>query len=88
MPAQKFDLESITLAEMVEVEIASGKDFMVLLRSRTGRLMIARFLLALRQHENDTASPAPEWNGDQRLLGVSNLILPLSPDGGQPKSDG
>jgi hypothetical protein len=61
MAPQTFDLESITLGEMVEVELASGHDFMVLLKSRTGRMMVARYLLASRQHERDTSSPVPVW---------------------------
>jgi hypothetical protein len=88
MASQTFDLESITLGEMVEVELASGLDFMVLLKSRTGRMMVARYLLASRQHERDTSSPAPVWEADRRLFGGSSSTLASQQDGDPPKSDG
>jgi hypothetical protein len=88
MALQTFDLESITLGEMVEVELASGHDFTDLLKSRTGRMMVVRFLLALRQHERDISSPAPVWEKDRPLLGGSSSTSPSLPDGEQPKSDG
>ena len=87
MAPQTFDLESITLGEMVEVEIVSGRDFMDLLKSRTGRMMVARYLLALRLHERDISNPSPEWEADRRLLAGSSSTSPSSPDGESPKSD-
>ena len=79
--AQTFDIESITLDEAIEVELASGRDFRDLIKSRTGQRMIAVYLLAWRKHEQDTSQPQPEWMGGRRILDVSVSTSPSLPDG-------
>jgi hypothetical protein len=48
--AKQFDVESVTLGELMQVEEASGTDIQQLLQSRTGTMMLAVFILHLREH--------------------------------------
>ena len=60
MPNQfKLDINAIPLGEMMDVELASGRNFADLVRSRTGLLMIGLYLRALRQRE--PGMPLPSW---------------------------
>ena len=80
MPDQQepFDVDTITLGEMLAVERASGEEFMDLVRSRTGLLMVVLFLRAFRQQ-----GTAPPWSeiADQRLSARLSSASPTSPDG-------
>ena len=87
MAQQTFDIESITLDEVIELEIVSGRDFGDLMKSRTGRTRTVLYLLALRQHARDTSQPAPEWQGSYPMLRVSESSSDSSPDGDSTPDD-
>lgn len=87
MAPEVFNLETITLDEVIEVEIASGRDFGQLMRSRTGRTMTVLYLLALRLHERDTSQPVPVWKGASRMLNVSDSNSDSPPDGDSASDD-
>lgn len=82
MPNQQFklDLNAIPLGEMMDVELASGRDFGELVRSRTGLLMVSLYLRALRQREPGT--PLPTWDEIASLTPSAALryVSPDSPD--------
>lgn len=71
-----FDLESITLGEMVDVELESGQDFNRLLSSKRGRYMIAAYLL-LKRHGKPI-----EWSelANRRPLASSSSDAPSPSD--------
>lgn len=61
MPSRfTLDLDSITMGEMMDVELASGRNFGDLVRSRTGLTMIGLYLRASRQRAPGT--PPPSWD--------------------------
>lgn len=60
MPKLTLDLDRITMGQMMDVELASGRPFLALVRSRTGQVMVALYLQALRQREPGT--PPPSWD--------------------------
>lgn len=51
--SEAFDLDSVTLDEMIEVEVASERPFLVLVRSRTGLLTVVLFLKAYRERASE-----------------------------------
>lgn len=73
-----FDLESITIGEMLEVEIASHLEFGDLVRSRTGTMMIVLFLRHLRAHGQPL-----EWSqiASLPLRDSYKLVSVSKPDG-------
>jgi hypothetical protein len=74
---ETFDIESITLGEMLLVERAAGEDFLALAQSRTGQMMIVLFLRAYRQQ-----GTAPEWTAiaSQRPSALLSFGSPSQPD--------
>lgn len=91
MPDQyRLDLNTITLGEMMDIELASGRNFGDLVRSRTGLLMIALYLqasqrhaLAMRQVQPGEPLPvAPTWREIAALAPSAALRFasPESPD--------
>lgn len=47
---EPFDVDTITLGEMLAIEQASRQDFMQLAQSKIGLLMIVLYLRHLREH--------------------------------------
>lgn len=72
-----LDIDRMTLGEMMDVELASGKAFTALLQSKTGRVMIALYLRASQQRAPGT--PAPTW---QQLAAMtqSEALQYVSPE--------
>lgn len=78
----ELDLDKLTLGQMMDIELASGRRFMDLARSQVGTTMIALYLRALRQRAPD--SPLPAW-AEIEALTMSAALRFASP--GQPDSD-
>lgn len=82
MPPQRvtLDLERITLGEMMDVELASGRSFMDLVRSRTGQVMVVLYLRALQQRV--PGQPPPSWSELAKLTPSEAMqsVLPESAD--------
>ena len=72
-----LDINAIPLGEMMDVELASGRNFGDLVRSRTGLLMIGLYLRALRQRAPGT--PPPSWD-EIASLTPSAALRYASPD--------
>ena len=92
-----LDLDRITVGEMMDVEIASGRAFMDLVRSRTGLLMVSLYLRALQQHAHaisqlqpgEARPPAPSWRDMEGLTpsAVLRYVSPESVDSDSKTSD-
>ena len=65
--SEPFNVETITVGELLAVEEASGKDSTKLLTTKLGRTVIVLFLQALRQHGNE-----PEWSGAREWALLAN----------------
>ena len=74
----EFDLDTLTLGELVAAETASGVDSSVLLSRSAHRRMLAVFVLRLR-----SSGSVPNWHelGSLRLLDLHNSESHSSPDG-------
>lgn len=70
-----LDLETLTLGQMMDIELASGRKFTELVQSPVGLTMVAMYLQALQKHADDisqldkgeTRPPAPTWKAMERL---------------------
>lgn len=65
-----FDLDSVTLDEMIEVELAANRPFLALAQSRTGLLTVVLFLQAYRQRAS-----APGWDSRKRWSEIVSTRL-------------
>lgn len=71
-----IDLDRVTLGEMAEVELASGHDFVTLIRAgRATRRLVGLFL-----HEYRSSGVAPSWRelSDRRPLAPGSSTSPSS----------
>lgn len=70
--AKTFDIESLTLGEMVMAEEASGMDLSKLMSLSSYRMALVLMVLASRNGE-----PVPSWNElmSRKVLDVSSSIL-------------
>lgn len=71
LTAVDLDLRTLTLGELAEVEMASGKTAAELWRSRLARRMMAVYIVQLRAHRRSPSSvPPPSWSdlSDRRLI--------------------
>lgn len=75
----EFDVDTLTLGEMIAVEEASGKDIAVLL-SRSGH----RRMVAVYVHQLRSSAQPPSWQSlaSLRVLGDLPSTSDSSPDGG------
>lgn len=81
-----IDLNTFTVGEMMDIELASGRSFLALARSKTGQVMIAAYRLALQQHADAIASLSegeprpkpPNWKAMERMT-PSALLQYVSP---------
>ena len=69
----EFDIESLTLGETLAAEEASGKDLQDLIRTTSGRLLVAVFVQRLR-----SSGSAPDWH-ELTLLRVLDISSGDSP---------
>ena len=72
----EFDIESLTLGETLAAEEASGKDLQDLIRTTSGRLLVAVFVQRLR-----SSGSAPDWQEltHLRVLDISSGGSPSRP---------
>ena len=83
---QRLDLTTLTLGELLALEVASDLEATALFRHRTGRLLAAAFILQLRAHRASPNSvPAPSWeNLSARQVGDGSSFDPRSLSAGDP----
>jgi hypothetical protein len=80
----EFDLDTLTLGELVAAETASGLDSSILLARSAHRRMLAVFVSRLR-----SSGSVPNWNelADLRVVEAFNSTSPSSPDGDSATSE-
>lgn len=86
MANPRLDLTTLTLGELLALEVASDMDATALFRHRTGRLLAAAFILQLREHRASPISvPAPSWESlSGRQVSDGSSFAPQSPSAGDP----